>query len=203
MLIELETESTQRYWEVPEANTRFHNANDADVRELMRHVDGGQVAVQAGGYMGIWPVALSEIFDQVYTFEADPVNYACLSKNVVMFHNVNYTNAALGCREGRARVTVPRGEEANFGAKQLLSDVDGAVQVITIDSLGLPACDLIYLDIEGWELPALRGAENVIESYQPVIGFEHKHSRAPEPWLRERGYEVLYRSKLDTVMVPP
>ena len=61
---------------------------------------------------------------------------------------------------------------SNRGALQ--TRPTGLVPVMAIDQLALPACDLIMLDIEGDELPALRGAVQTINRYRPVIVAEDK-----------------------------
>ena len=49
---------------------------------------------------------------------------------------------------------------------------DGYLPLIAIDSLNLPGCDLLQLDVEGFELKALKGAINTITKYKPVICVE-------------------------------
>ena len=46
------------------------------------------------------------------------------------------------------------------------------VQQTTIDALKLGRCDAIYLDIEGAEPGALRGAERTIRTFRPVLHLE-------------------------------
>ena len=60
---------------------------------------------------------------------------------------------------------------------------------IIIDNLNLPGCDLIQLDIEGYELKALKGAIETIKKYKPVICVE-----LCESWLNryENTSEDIY-----------
>jgi hypothetical protein len=48
----------------------------------------------------------------------------------------------------------------------------GYVPTLRLDDLALHACDLIYLDVEGYELFALQGAKETIAKYKPVIACE-------------------------------
>ena len=48
----------------------------------------------------------------------------------------------------------------------------GMTPIIIIDNLNLPGCDLIQLDVEGYELNALLGAIETIKKYKPVLCIE-------------------------------
>ena len=58
----------------------------------------------------------------------------------------------------------------------------GNVPTVRIDDMDLPGCDLIQLDIEGYEYFALQGAVHTIEQYHPVIMVEWY-----EPWAQRYG----------------
>jgi hypothetical protein len=55
-----------------------------------------------------------------------------------------------------------------------------------IDDLNLECCDLIHLDIEGYELHALMGARNTIEKHQPLIVLEYY-----EPWAKRYNTSLI------------
>lgn len=139
-----------------------------DMERAYAHCRGFDVAVQAGGNCGVWPKAMSAKFAAVYTFEPDPLNFYCLVRNAPQA-NVFKFNAALG----NARKTVELNREAaNVGAHAVAGE--GRIPVLSIDDLGLTQCDLIYLDIEGYELAAICGAFRTIKTCKPVIAFEDK-----------------------------
>jgi len=50
------------------------------------------------------------------------------------------------------------------------------IPIITLDEetpqAGLPAPDFIKIDIEGWEIEALRGARHTLESHKPALFLE-------------------------------
>ena len=74
-------------------------------------------------------------------------------------------------------------------------------RVSTIDDLDLYACDLICLDVEGYELAALKGANATLADFQPVVLFEDiGHGKrygvppgAVQRYLAERGYSEVAR----------
>ena len=132
-------------------------------------VRGRRVCVQAGGNCGVYPLALAKHFEKVITFEPDAENIACLRRNVTL-DNVAIINAALGAETGTCTVKVV--EADNCGAHKTVAD--GDVEVWTIDDLRLDACDLIWLDIEGAEADAIKGARATIEKFSPIIVLEEK-----------------------------
>lgn len=175
----------------------------AELDDVLARVPGRRLAVQAGGNVGVWAARLAQVFETVLTFEPVAVNYACLLRNVPA--NVRPQQAGLGDRAGTLGLSLVPG---NAGAHWLVGR--GDVPVITIDSLDLPACDFLCLDIEGMEPLALRGAEQTIRRHHPVIQIEEKGlsqkyygigAGKAERWLRKLGYRVVHRVRKDLVLV--
>jgi FkbM family methyltransferase len=139
----------------------------ADVDAAAHLTKGKFVAVQAGGNVGVWAAHLAKTFGLVVTVEPDAANYECLKRNVPS--NVQHMRAGFGAGKGTLGLV---NVEGNAGAHY--ARPGGDIPVATIDSLGLGACDLIVLDVEGSEPAALRGAEQTIRQFRPVIMFEEK-----------------------------
>lgn len=151
----------------------FKMAHDlTDVLQYLRPGAEGSVAVQAGGNCGVWPRALSAMFKTVYTFEPDHENFTALTFNTAELHNVVRLQAALGNKHGMSSLALPDHEANNGGAFYLVEG--GSTPILRIDDLALPACDLIYLDIEGYEQNALMGARETISKFRPLIVVEDK-----------------------------
>ena len=150
--------------------------------ELMTHVTGNSVAMQAGGNCGQYVRQFSQRFDTVYTFEPDPTNFLCLTLNCG--DNVIKTQACVG--NERKFVNINRGHDS--GAIHVSGQ--GNIPTVIIDDMNLPACDLIQLDIEGYEYFALLGAQRTIEQYHPLIMVEWY-----EPWARRYGTNETMRDK--------
>lgn len=179
----------------------------SDLEHAYQHVRKFEVAVQAGGNMGVWPWTLAKRFERVYTFEADPQCYPFLVQNLAGTPNVFPQNKALSNTDGFCTVITER--QRNMGA-QFIKPAELGIPTTTIDGLGLQACDLIYLDIEGAELLALNGAYDTIAAFRPVIAVEDKGLSTRfgsqkgdiEQWLAvEFGYKVVARPHRDVVLV--
>lgn len=132
-----------------------------------------RTVIQAGGSVGLWAKGLAEVFDTVYTFEPHPDLYECMIHNLAEKRNVIKLQACVGGFSGVTEMVWK-----SFGSHYIKQpDVDSrgnrpTYPVIRIDSLDLPNCDLILLDLEGYEYCALMGAWDTIKKHQPIIQVE-------------------------------
>lgn len=175
---------------------------------VYKHCRDFRVAIQAGGCVGIWPDNLKDRFELVYTFEPDPENFRCLCHNAPS-ERVFKFNAALGAWRGC--VALDRRPD-NVGAHQIGTMFSlGIAPMFRIDDLCLTRCDLIYLDIEGYERLALQGARHTIQNCRPTVvvedkGLSLKYGTARGvvvDWMvQEIGYRVADRHQRDVIMVP-
>jgi len=144
------------------------------LKTLMDHIPNRNIMIQAGGNCGQYVREYAKWFNTVYTFEPDPINFLCLTLNSP--RNVIKTQACLGKEkifielDGHVTDDGPEAGGMHVGQK-------GNIPTVRIDDMNLPGCDLIQLDIEGYEYFALLGAQRTIEKYHPVIMIEWY-----EPW---------------------
>jgi FkbM family methyltransferase len=151
----------QRCWEYMQSHP--------DVPQLLSELvpkEQRRVIVQAGGNCGFYPRQYAELFDRVYTFEPDWLNFHCLNLNVPN-SNVVKLQSCLGNEHQTVGLNI---KSINRG-KNFVNG-PGAYPVLRIDDLALDQCDLIQLDIEGYEYYALLGAKTTIEQFHPVIAVE-------------------------------
>lgn len=146
------------------------------------------VVVQAGGNCGVFPYHLASQFGRVYTFEPEPENFYCLTRNVVA-GNVVKIQGALGDNHGLMDIA---GDARNCGAYQVKPGE--LIPTFQVDDLALDACDFLCLDVEGFEKQALVGAIKTLKKFHPVILYEDKGISTPmnqiDLWLAEEfGYE--------------
>lgn len=178
---------------------------------VVARTPGRTAAVQAGGNLGLFPKRLAAFFRTVYTFEPAldlfPLLYANAPEpNIIKFQ------AALGDERkpvgmARTRRKTPKPGPVHEG----LTHVNGAgvVPTLRVDDLALPVCDLLYLDLEGYELHALRGAVETIRRCRPVIAVEVNQNIAYygqsadelRGWLAGEGYARVDVQHSDEVFV--
>lgn len=194
-----------RLW--PASDTYCHKWIDRDLGDLDRAValvaERG-VALQAGGNCGVWAAQLAGTFGEVHTVEPDETNFACLRANVPASVRCHF--GALAARPGRLGL---RRVAHNTGAHSVVEG--GDVPALTIDGVGLRRLDLLVLDVEGYELPALQGGAATLAACRPVVMLEERgHGArygaprgAAERWLAvELGYSVAMRLGHDVILRP-
>ena len=185
-----------------------HRANLAKgpsgtVLKALRHVTDWTLALDGGAHVGVVSRHLAEHFENVIAVELAPDTTECLKQNLEGL-GVRIINAALGDRPGRVGYEGDRSDKSSVRCVVPGDDVE----VITIDSLELPSCGFIKLDLQGYDYLALLGAEQTLKAYHPVIIFEHKSkcfSRygtdpdAPKSFLQSCGYVTFKRSSPDVI----
>lgn len=169
------------------------------------------VAVQAGGNLGVFPAHLSPVFQSVYSFEPSPALFRKMLVNAPQ-PNIVYFQAALGASRGGVRMSRSRRDgkpNVHDGVTHVAGP--GPVPTILIDDLELGTCDLMVLDLEGMELPALQGARATIERSRPVVMVEVTekncsqyglHEDDTRTFMRLMGYHLAERIHSDEVYVP-
>ena len=193
----------------PETCFMLVNRDRVDSRVATSLCKKKEICIQAGGHAGFWAMELSKSFQQVLTFEPEPALFECMSRNLKL----------LGEREGRPyerRILARRlalgdtiGEvmmrpHVSAGSWSVVPEGTVPVGQITVDSLGLDRCDAIFLDVEGYEVPALMGAAFTIQRFRPVIHVEMlvRSPDAIRAHLAGLGYRRHAKMHKDEVYVP-
>lgn len=175
-----------------------HELGEEQIPTIMQYVKERNTCVQAGGALGMAPLIYSNHFKTVYTFEPNSRNFYFLNRNV-MRDNVIKINAILGEKHGLAGI----GEnttETNRGIFRVESE--GIIPTFRVDDLCLKSCDLIHLDMEGYEEYALRGAKMTIDRFSPVIVGEGIGGREPcTSFLEMMGYKFVKNVASDAIYV--
>jgi FkbM family methyltransferase len=190
---------------VPVSDTKCLPATLKHLNDLNAYValcTNKRTVIQAGGNVGVWPHQLSKSFIKVITFEPDKLNFEALSINVGDLGNVQCYQKALGASAGRASL---QRVSDNIGAHSIKSGDE--FDVIDIDSLGVKDCDLLQLDVEGYEHEALIGARATIETSRPLIVLELKRhgeryghtNESTIELLKQWGYEQIAKLNRDYV----
>lgn len=108
----------------------------------------------------------------VYAFEPVLENYVlaklCVESNKL--GNVALFNAGLGEEVGVGHVDT--GTSIHRGGECEISESGQTTTIMSIDLLGLSDLAVLQLDVEGYELPALKGAASTLRRCRPVVLIE-------------------------------
>lgn len=157
--------------------TKTIEATNGLLLAISPYLKGKTTMIQAGGNCGLTVKQFVDTFQTIYTFEPDAVNFYCLNLNVPN-RNVIKFQSCLG--KERALVKLSNDYPEECGAIHVSNERTGAetIPVFMIDDLALNSCDLIALDVEGYEYNVLLGAITTLRKHKPVLCLE----QAP-PWL--------------------
>ena len=164
---------------------RSISENDEDDIKVVKHlVKPGSCAVDIGANFGVYTKFLSELVGpagRVYSIEPMPPTFdilrSCVGK--LGLKNVEAVNAAISDSDGTMTMEVPRhqaGGEDFYGAR-IITGGDGGtslrhatVAARSLDSMFAAVGTIAFIkcDVEGHELPCIRGASAIIDRCRPM-----------------------------------
>jgi FkbM family methyltransferase len=143
---------------------------DRAERQLLKGIlSAGDVVVDAGANIGIYSQFLSRcvgLTGVVHSFEPSPENFERLQSTTRKLSNVRLCQAGVGEHSGRSalylsdKLNVDHRIYANEGDSRHSVPID----IVALDDYFKPGqrVDFIKMDIQGYELHALRGANRVL-----------------------------------------
>jgi FkbM family methyltransferase len=136
---------------------------------LKRTLSAGDIVVDAGANIGIYSQFLSHCVGPtgiVHSFEPSSENFRRLQSATRKLVNVRLSQAAVGEFSGRSKLHLS--DKLNVDHRTYTSEGDSRravpIDIIALDDYFKPGqrVDLIKMDIQGYELHALRGANRVL-----------------------------------------
>jgi FkbM family methyltransferase len=164
--------------------------------------------VHAGTYFGDFLPALPRD-RSIWAFEPNQENWRCaqITKHLNGLYNVSLFEGGLGAERGQSRVVTtdssgkPRGGNSTIKTPES-GEKSAPVEIYALDGLvGSTPVGIIQLDVEGYELPALKGAIETIRRCRPLLILE---TVPQNPWFAENilslGYEVSGKAHDNTIL---
>jgi FkbM family methyltransferase len=190
------------FWHGANEEGKYHAGSVGDwcyshSQKWFYHVKGDNVAIQAGGGMGMYPRMLAQKFKLVYTFEPHPVSFHCLNINCSRIDHIIKIQGVLGDRNAFVAIECDPG---NYGQTAVADSGPHFpfVPMFTIDSFKFKyPVDLIALDVEGYEYKVLQGAKKTIRKFHPTIIAENSDDDKFRELLT--GYKLVDKSVLDSI----
>jgi len=143
-------------------------------------IPAGGVAIDIGANIGAHTVRLAQIVGHggtVVAFEPQRIVHQMLCANLALNALGNVWTFWAGAGRETSSMRVPPLDyhaTNNFGGISLTSEAQGeTVQILPIDTLSLPACHFIKIDVEGMEREVIAGARNTIATWRPILYVEN------------------------------
>jgi FkbM family methyltransferase len=145
-----------------------------------------EVFIDGGASLGDTLETFTKLTDgkygHIHCFEPSPIGFGLTDRIARHFKNV--TVHKCGLSSGTAEVGFRHDRDGNAINGVVDSNSSETVKLEAIDNLDLGPVSFIKLDIEGFEVEALRGAANTIRKYKPKLAICAYHK--PEDF-----YEIL------------
>jgi FkbM family methyltransferase len=134
-----------------------------------RKMQPGTTVFDIGAHQGIFAVVMAKIVGEggkVLAVEANPYHAECATKNATLNNapQITVANVAVASEKGQIRFS-------NDWGGQTADDLGVLVDAVTIDSLaekyGMP--QTLFIDVEGFECEALKGAKAVLATRPDVF----------------------------------
>jgi FkbM family methyltransferase len=170
-------------------------------------VHRSSIVADVGANQGLYTLWLARVATEgrIYAFEPDPELFRCLENNVLQnrLPNVSTIQAAAGDRSGALVFTanqLNRGD--NRISRKALEDPGAKlVQAVTLDEIiSSQRLDLLKIDVQGFELEVLSGAQKTLTSNPNLTilfefwpyGLRQAGHQPVELWnlLREAGFTI-------------
>lgn len=165
----------------------------------------GMTVVEVGANIGVHTVQLAGLVGEsgsVLAFEPQAVVFQLLCANVALNSILHVRCYQKGVGQKPGSLLVPPldyRQAANFGNVSLQPASPGErgerVDAVSLDSLQLPRCDFIKIDVEGMEWEVLQGAEGTIKQHHPTLYLECdqvEQSAQITNWLGQLGYRMYW-----------
>lgn len=184
------------------------------ILEMRRaHHGDGVMALDLGANIGAHTVEWGKLmadWGRVLAVEAQEQIYYCLCGNIVLNGLLNTTalNAAVAAERGTMQIPVLNyAAPASYGSLELQQHPENeeigqpvdythtrTIGTLPIDSLALPRCDFMKVDVEGMELDVLRGARHTLMAHRPIVLVEiiKRNGQQAVEYLQALDYDIRY-----------
>lgn len=172
-----------------------------------QYVKPGDTVIDIGGHIGTHSINLSRCVGPkgtVHVFEPQAKLFTELLVNAFLNHceNIKPHRFALGAEQKSAQIVHPN--QTNEGMAYIGPGGEN-ISMSTLDSFNINNVSLIKIDIEGYEIEALKGGLETIKRSKPVMIIEV--FRGPEceeklNFIRSLGYQVTLLEDNDYLCIP-
>lgn len=149
------------------------------VTKLLKLIKPGDICWDVGANIGFYTCLLASLVEDsgaVVAFEPAARTCGYLKENVSLnqFTNVTVVNKGLGDKQEQRLLHYSEAGFAEGTASLKYADGRAASERVTLDTIDnlipeLPTPDFIKIDVEGYQLEVLRGAEHCLKTHAPLL----------------------------------
>ena len=157
-----------------------------------------KTVIDVGAWCGTWSKAIEPFAKKVIAFEPDKVHFECLQRNCTI--NCDPRMEAVGAEVMEVSLT-----EDNFTQAKRVNE-KGNIRMINLDYMNYQDVDMIKIDVEGYEMEVLKGANQTLKTVKYVMielnsntgkyGSSNKECR---DFLEQLGFKLLLEHWPDKV----
>lgn len=177
------------------------------------------VVIDVGANIGRWSLLSAKLFQtkKIYSFEPFLKTYHRLRKNISLNSSLNIETFNLALNNKSELVTMATASEKNSGMNFISNTKSNSinqVESVTLDffiqSHDIKKIDLMKIDVEGFEMNVLKGAQQMIQQHHPVIICEindtllAKNKTSPKnvfDFLVDHKYQIKKLPNMETVSI--
>jgi len=131
------------------------------------------------GYTALQLAKISSGNGAVWAFEPDPYNFKQLAINKGLNEKLPLNIFNIGLGDQRSKLKLAVNTQGNLSGNKINENATenySWVEIYTLDEFvkaqNIPNLDLIKIDVEGFEFKVLKGAENSIKAFRPILFIE-------------------------------
>lgn len=165
----------------------YFGYQDKEQEELFRLAENKKIVIDVGVNIGAVLLNFARLSPEglIIGFEPDTKNFQKAQRNLQLnrLNNVKIIQKGLGAEKETAKLF--KVNEDNEGMNRILGDSEhhleedfsfSEIEIIKLDDFvaenSLERIDLVKIDVEGYELKVLRGAEQSLKKYLPILFIE-------------------------------
>ena len=174
---------------------------ESEIETLSQLLRPGHTVIDVGANIGTHTVAFANLVGPtgtVHAFEPQRRLFQMLCGNVALNELENVYCHQKCVSSAAAELLIPElpppTRAFNFAAVPIGGGTKGEmVPAVTIDNLGLTACNLIKIDVEGMEADVIMGATDTIARFRPILFVENNTTKGASK-TNEAIFSINYRA---------
>ena len=187
--------------EVGKSLEAYGEYKEGEIELLQQIIKPKDLVVEIGANIGVHTAFLAQAVGRegtVLAFEPQRVIFQNLCANLALNSITNTYSYNVAVSDTFSAINLPvldYSKPHDFSKLDISEDGESELaQTITLDSLNLPHCRLIKIDVEGMELAVLQGAINTIKNLLPIlyITYKVKNDKSLINFIAEFGYKMYW-----------